>query len=77
MYGTYYRTAVSLTGLVNRRVEDSEQRIVLLVLSELSSLVCLSSQRVSAKVIYEVCEVFALSLRSLSLLSGIAGLLRF
>ena len=41
--GTYYRTTISLTGLVDRRVEDSEERVVLLVLSYLCSLISLSS----------------------------------
>ena len=47
MNGTYYRSAVSLTCLVNRRVEDSEERVGLLVLSDLSSLICLYSSAVT------------------------------
>ena len=62
---TDYRTAVCLTCLVHRRVEDSEERVVLLVFSNLCCLVCLDGCAVSTQVIYQVSEVFALSLRSL------------
>ena len=63
--GTDYRTAVSLTCLVHGRVEDSEERVVLLVFCNLCSLVCLDGCAVCTQVIYQVSEVFALSLRSL------------
>ena len=50
MYGTDDWATISLTGLVDRRIEDSEERVVLLILCELSSLVSLYGSTVSAEV---------------------------
>ena len=59
---TYDRTAVCLTGLVDRRVKNSEEWVVLLVLSYLSGLISLNC---SSGVAEQLCEFITFCLRSL------------
>ena len=67
MYGTYHRSAVCLTCLIDRRVEDGEQRVVLLVFCQLCGLVSLQGCAVCAEAVHQCCQLIALCLRCLCL----------
>ena len=74
MNGTDNRSAVSLTCRIHRGVEDCEQGVVLLVFSQLSSLVSLDSSTIGTEVIYKRSKIFTLSFRSLFCLRSLSNL---
>ena len=64
---TYYRTTTCLTIFADRRVQQSKQRVVTFVLSNLSLLVSCSCSRIRIQVLYQVCQIITFRLNGLSL----------